>query len=331
MEESRLEAAEACLELEIELGHHHQVIPELLALVAEHPFRERVRAQLMLAQYRAGRRADALRTYQETRRYLRDQIGLEPGPALRHLHERILRDESGLMRQPAHRAGMVVPSQLPPRVLPFVGRGRNWPRWTRCLRPDPEVALARHDRAERPGRHRQDRAGAAVGARPGRLVPRRSPVRRPGGDRARRRAGTVPARARRAPRRHPRRPRREGRAVPQLDGPPPDGRGAGPGRGRRPGAAAAARRRELPGDRDQHRPARRAGGPAGRAPRVRPAARHRGRQGTGRSAGRPGRGAGRDGSAGALLRQSAAVADGGRPDPLPGRSSVTVPVTTGSG
>ncbi|WP_083958690.1 AfsR/SARP family transcriptional regulator [Herbidospora mongoliensis] len=141
MEESRLEAAEACLELEIELGHHHQVIPELLALVAEHPFRERVRAQLMLAQYRAGRRADALRTYQETRRYLRDQIGLEPGPALRHLHERILRDESGLMRQPAHQAGMVVPSQLPPRVVPFVGRREELAALDAVLRPDPEMAL----------------------------------------------------------------------------------------------------------------------------------------------------------------------------------------------
>ncbi len=141
MEESRLEAAEACLELEIELGHHHQVIPELLALVAEHPFRERIRAQLMLAQYRAGRRADALHTYQETRRYLRDQIGLEPGPALRHLHERILRDESGLMRQPVHRAGTVVPSQLPPRVLPFVGRGEELAALDAVLRPDPEVAL----------------------------------------------------------------------------------------------------------------------------------------------------------------------------------------------
>ncbi|WP_347586549.1 BTAD domain-containing putative transcriptional regulator [Acrocarpospora sp. B8E8] len=141
MEESRLEAAEACLELEIELGQHHQVIPELLALVAEHPFRERVRALLMLAHYRAGRRADALRTYQETRRYLRDQIGLEPGPALRHLHEQILRDESSLMRQPVPRAGMVVPSQLPPRVVPFVGRGEEMAALDAVLRPDPEVAL----------------------------------------------------------------------------------------------------------------------------------------------------------------------------------------------
>ncbi|MBG0813170.1 AfsR/SARP family transcriptional regulator [Planomonospora sp. ID82291] len=124
MEESRLEALETCLELEIELGRHHQVIPELVALAAESPFRERVRAQLMLAQYRAGRRAEALRTYQETRRHLLEQIGLEPGPALRRLHEQILRDEVALMRPraAASRPVAVLPCQLPPQVLPFVGR-----------------------------------------------------------------------------------------------------------------------------------------------------------------------------------------------------------------
>ncbi|MBN6053856.1 winged helix-turn-helix domain-containing protein, partial [Nonomuraea sp. RK-328] len=143
MAESRLEALETCLELEIELGRHHQVIPELLALVAESPFRERVRAQLMLAQYRAGRRAEALRTYQETRRYLLDQIGLEPGPALRRLHGQILRDESALMRAPALRTapGQVVPCQLPPQVLPFVGREEELEAMNAALRPDPEVAV----------------------------------------------------------------------------------------------------------------------------------------------------------------------------------------------
>ena len=144
MEESRLEAVEACLELEIELGHHHRVIPELVALVAECPFRERVRAQLMLAQYRAGRRAEALRTYQETRRYLLEQIGLEPGPALRRLHDQVLRDESVLMRLPAQRspgAGPMVPSQLPPQVLPFVGRDEELAAMDLAMRPDPEVEL----------------------------------------------------------------------------------------------------------------------------------------------------------------------------------------------
>ncbi|MFD9941965.1 BTAD domain-containing putative transcriptional regulator [Nonomuraea sp. NPDC059023] len=144
MEESRLEAMEACLELEIELGRHHQVIPDLLALVSESPFRERVRAQLMLAQYRAGRRADALRTYQETRRYLLEQIGLEPGPALRRLHDQILRDEVALMR-PVPRASVpaqVVPSQLPPQILPFVGRERELAALDAALSQDQAAAPA---------------------------------------------------------------------------------------------------------------------------------------------------------------------------------------------
>ncbi|GAA4535633.1 AfsR/SARP family transcriptional regulator [Nonomuraea ferruginea] len=139
MAEWRLEALETCLELEIELGRHHQVIPELLALVAESPFRERVRAQLMLAQYRAGRRAEALRTYQETRRFLLEQIGLEPGPALRRLHEQILRDETALMRPPAQRPAPVVPSQLPPQVLPFVGRDGELAGLDAALRPGREA------------------------------------------------------------------------------------------------------------------------------------------------------------------------------------------------
>jgi DNA-binding SARP family transcriptional activator len=144
MAECRLEALETCLELEIGLGRHHQVIPELLALVAESPFRERVRAQLMLAQYRAGRRAEALRTYQETRRFLLEQIGLEPGPALRRLHEQILRDESVLMRAPVPAPAPpapVVPCQLPPQVLPFVGRAAELAGLDAALRPDPEPAM----------------------------------------------------------------------------------------------------------------------------------------------------------------------------------------------
>ncbi|MBP2707911.1 winged helix-turn-helix domain-containing protein [Microbispora sp. RL4-1S] len=142
MAEVRLDALETCLDLEIELGRHHQVIPELLALVAESPLRERPRAQLMLAQYRAGRRAEALRTYQETRRHLLEQIGLEPGPALRRLHEQILRDESVLMRAsaPRPRAGQMVPCQLPPQVLPFVGRADELTALDAALRPDPETA-----------------------------------------------------------------------------------------------------------------------------------------------------------------------------------------------
>ncbi|MDG4765615.1 AfsR/SARP family transcriptional regulator [Solwaraspora sp. WMMD406] len=97
LEEARLEATHAYVDLELELGNHDRVIMDLIPLVAQHPLRERSRAQLMLAQYRAGRRAESLRTYQEARRHLVEQVGLEPGPELKYLHDQILRDAPTLM------------------------------------------------------------------------------------------------------------------------------------------------------------------------------------------------------------------------------------------
>ncbi|ASO18743.1 DNA-binding SARP family transcriptional activator [Actinoalloteichus hoggarensis] len=126
VEEAHLDALESCVEMELELGAHQKVIAELTPVVAEHPLRERARMQLMLAQYRAGRRAEALRTYHDARRQLVEQIGLEPGPELRRLHERILRDAADLAPPPVGAAvgdrPLVVPSQLPPQALPFAGR-----------------------------------------------------------------------------------------------------------------------------------------------------------------------------------------------------------------
>ncbi|EID55374.1 AfsR/SARP family transcriptional regulator [Saccharomonospora xinjiangensis] len=111
LHEARLDAVETCAELELDLGRHDRIVAELSAVVAEQPLRERLRAQLMLAQYRSGRRAEALRTYQDARRVLVEQIGLEPGPELRVLHERILRDAPTLAPSPA--AGNPVPAEAP--------------------------------------------------------------------------------------------------------------------------------------------------------------------------------------------------------------------------
>lgn len=97
LEEARLEAIELCLDLELDLGRYHRVIAELGPIVARYPLHERARAQLMLAQYRSGRRAESLRTYLDARRDLVEQMGMDPGPELRRLHDRILRDEAGLM------------------------------------------------------------------------------------------------------------------------------------------------------------------------------------------------------------------------------------------
>jgi DNA-binding SARP family transcriptional activator len=90
LEEQRLAAREELIELELDLGHHHRVVGELETLVAEHPFRDRLRAQLMLALYRSGRQAEALTVYRSARRTLHEELGLEPGDGLRELEQAIL-------------------------------------------------------------------------------------------------------------------------------------------------------------------------------------------------------------------------------------------------
>jgi DNA-binding SARP family transcriptional activator len=101
--ELRLAAAEEKLALEISLGEHAQATAELRALVAEQPFRERLVELLMLALYRAGRQAEALHAYEDTRRRLGDELGIDPGPALRAMHQRVLQADRRLMEAPGLR------------------------------------------------------------------------------------------------------------------------------------------------------------------------------------------------------------------------------------
>jgi len=96
LEELRLTTLEDRLEADLELGVYREVVPELQALVAEHAFRERLRAQLMRALYRSGRQTEALDTYQDTRRVLRDELGLEPSRSLRELQQAILQQVPSL-------------------------------------------------------------------------------------------------------------------------------------------------------------------------------------------------------------------------------------------
>jgi peptide/nickel transport system substrate-binding protein len=93
LEERRLLALEQRIEAELASGEGPELVPELERLVREHPLRERLIAQLMLALYRAGRQADALAIVQSARHRLSEQLGLEPGPALRDLERRILQQD----------------------------------------------------------------------------------------------------------------------------------------------------------------------------------------------------------------------------------------------
>jgi DNA-binding SARP family transcriptional activator len=92
----RLQATEWRVDADLRLGRHADLVLELEALTAEHPLRERFHAQLMLALYRSGRTAEALAAFQHARQALADQLGADPGPELRRLHERMLRSDDAL-------------------------------------------------------------------------------------------------------------------------------------------------------------------------------------------------------------------------------------------
>jgi predicted ATPase len=96
LDELRLFVLEERVDADLRAGRHAALAAELEALVAEHPYRERLRAQLMLALYRAGRQAEALEEYARARRTLVEELGIEPGPELRELQGRILQQDTDL-------------------------------------------------------------------------------------------------------------------------------------------------------------------------------------------------------------------------------------------
>jgi DNA-binding SARP family transcriptional activator len=124
LEELRLGAIEERVEADLVLGRHGQLVAELEALAAEHPFRERVRGQLMVALCRAGRQAEALEVYRDARQALVEELGIEPGPGLRQLEQAILRQDPSLDLEPAREtvpaAGMTLPS------VPGIAAAEPW-------------------------------------------------------------------------------------------------------------------------------------------------------------------------------------------------------------
>jgi predicted ATPase/DNA-binding SARP family transcriptional activator/Tfp pilus assembly protein PilF len=96
LEELRLTALEERIDADLALGRGAELVAEVEALVEGNPLRERLRGQLMLALYRAGRQAEALAAYQDARRTLVDELGIEPSPALRELEQAILRQDEAV-------------------------------------------------------------------------------------------------------------------------------------------------------------------------------------------------------------------------------------------
>ncbi|MEV6155386.1 BTAD domain-containing putative transcriptional regulator [Nonomuraea sp. NPDC052129] len=127
LEDRRVGALEELFEAELVLGRHSEIVAELRTAAAEHPLRERLQGQLMLALHRCERRSEALAVFRDTRDRLVDELGIEPGQTLRELHQQLLTDQAG-----QDEAGQTIqavrparPAELPRDIRGFAGRERE--------------------------------------------------------------------------------------------------------------------------------------------------------------------------------------------------------------
>jgi predicted ATPase/DNA-binding SARP family transcriptional activator len=157
LSELRLAAAEDLFDAELEAGRGGELVPELEELAGAHPLRERLRGQLMRALYAAGRQADALGAYEDTRRVLSEQLGIDPSPALAAVYLAILRGEQATPAAPAAPAPAPEPSgratrpglsaaaprmtNLPAQLTSFVGREEELRRLAKLLAESRLVTL----------------------------------------------------------------------------------------------------------------------------------------------------------------------------------------------
>jgi DNA-binding SARP family transcriptional activator len=154
LEEHRLAALEDRLAAELAVGGHAAAAAELAELVGLHPFRERLHGLLMLALYRAGRQAEALRAFQAARDTLREELGIDPSPWLRQLEADILRQAPALdwtapaparpalrhqSRRPRRRR-RPLPCRPRPASTSWWGGRRSWPRWVPPCGPERPAA-----------------------------------------------------------------------------------------------------------------------------------------------------------------------------------------------
>jgi DNA-binding SARP family transcriptional activator len=133
--ERRVAVLEHRIDADLLLGRHTELVPELTVLVAEHPFREPLRAKLMQALYRSGRRAEALELYRRTRTLFVEELGLEPGASLRSLQAAILHGDPAIDRAEPPR----VPAELPPDSGEFAGRQDEVAALVDLLTPRPGI------------------------------------------------------------------------------------------------------------------------------------------------------------------------------------------------
>ncbi|MGW7449081.1 BTAD domain-containing putative transcriptional regulator [Kitasatospora sp. NPDC054795] len=134
-QEARLQALEWRIEAELRLGQIQGLVPELTTLAGEHPLHEAFHAQLMIALHRLGQRSEALAVHQRLRRALVEELGIEPGPAVRRAHEQVLRDERDTPGEPAR---PVRPqAQLPAAIHDFTGRRAHLQALTDLLTAEP--------------------------------------------------------------------------------------------------------------------------------------------------------------------------------------------------
>ena len=210
--ELRSSAAEERADVLLSLGRHEEVVPDLTAMVAEHALRERMRGLLMIALYRSGRHAEALRVFAEGRRVLADELGIDPGADLSRIHQQVLTADPALAvpdgLAPGTLGGDGAESdsalggghrQAPGRRHAHAGAGPAAARRAGLLRPPrgarhPAVdaageirrirrGRARSDGADRghlgDGGNRQDRAGRPVRPSGRQALPGRPALRQP--------------------------------------------------------------------------------------------------------------------------------------------------------
>ncbi|MEV0614806.1 BTAD domain-containing putative transcriptional regulator [Nonomuraea sp. NPDC050404] len=125
LDQQHLAAREQLLECRLSLGEAAELVPELTELMAEHPFRETLRRQHIIALYRSGRQSDALNAYERTRVLLADELGVDPGSELRLLHQQLLNNDPALdapAKPPSAEDLPVAHNCLPYDIADFTGR-----------------------------------------------------------------------------------------------------------------------------------------------------------------------------------------------------------------